>query len=202
MATKKITELTAPTTPLAGTELLEMVQSAVSKYVSVNNILELATKAWTYTTIVNTTSGTSLTLTSALPTTALEVEVILNGVSTNTASQPPIIRLGDAGGVETTGYLGVVRTAGSATSVTNGFYLFRAANYVAADLIHGVLRMIRWDPTLFVWKANGFSNSTSSLALGRFSGTKTTSQVTSSITLTTPGGAATFDAGSARVRYR
>jgi len=158
------------------------------------------TPGWTYTSIVNTTSGTSVTLTSAIPTTALEIEVLFNGVSTNTANQPPIVRLGDAGGIETTGYVGVVRSGGAATAVTGGLYVFRAADFTAANLISGKIRLSRWDSSLHLWIADALGNSTTNLS--HFSGTKTTSEVLTTIALTTPGGTATFDAGSARVRYR
>jgi len=156
--------------------------------------------AWTYTSITATTSGTSVTLTTAIPTDALEIEVLFNGVSTNTASQPPIVRLGDAGGVETTGYTGSVRGPTGETTVTDGLYPFRTTAWAAADVLTGRMRLSRWDPSLHQWLADGLSQDGSNLST--FSGSKTTSEVLTTITLTTPGGTATFDAGSARVRYR
>jgi hypothetical protein len=163
---------------------------------------QIATRApaWTYTTITATTSGTSVTLTSAIPSDALEIEVLFNGVSTNTASQPPIVRLGDAGGVETTGYTGVVRGPTGSSAVTDGLYPFRTNAWAAADLLDGRMRLTRWDSSLHTWLADGLSNDQASLSV--FTGKKTTSEVLTTIVLTTPGGTATFDAGSARVRYR
>lgn len=157
-------------------------------------------KGWTYTSIVNTTSGTSVTLTAAIPADALDIEILFNGVSTTANSEPPIVRLGDAGGVETTGYSGTVRGPTGETTVTDGFYPFRTSAWAAADVLHGRMRLTRWDPSLHEWLADSACEDGSSLSV--FSGVKTTSQVMTTIVLTTPGGTETFDAGSARVRYK
>jgi hypothetical protein len=193
----KISQLTSAPVALTGAEQIELVQSGVSYKRTLADVWN-----WVYTAIVNTTSGTALTVTSGIPSTAQKIEILFNGVSTNTAAQPPIIRLGDAGGIETTGYAGLVRSGGNTTSVTNGFYIMRAADYVAADLVYGVMRLYRWDPSLFLWFGNGLADSSSTLLLSRYSGRKATSEVTTTIQVTTPGGTAAFDAGSIRVRYR
>jgi len=156
---------------------------------------------WTYTSIVDTNTGaTSYTLTSSIPNNAKAVEVLMLGVSTNTNSQPPIVRLGDAGGVETTGYAGVVRGPTGETAVSNGFYPFRTNAWNAADLLDCRIRLTRWDENLNTWFADSLANDGAQLST--FSGKKTTSEVMTTIQLTTPGGTATFDAGQARVRYR
>ena len=94
---KKIQDLDTPSLPLNPTDLFEVSQGGI---VSVKVALEeLLSSLWTYSSIVNTTSGTIISLTTSIPSTALEIEIMLNGVSTNTAAQPPIIRLGDAGGI-------------------------------------------------------------------------------------------------------
>jgi len=167
-------------------------EAAVKEYVD--------SKAWTYLAPVNTTSGTSVTLAAAIPSDALDIEVLFNGVSTNTANQPPIVRLGDAGGVETSGYTGSVRGPTGETTVTDGLYPFRTSAWAAADVLTGRMRLTRWDPSLHQWLADGLSQDGTNLST--FSGSKTTSEVLTTITLTTPGGTATFDAGSARVRYK
>jgi hypothetical protein len=195
MATK-ISELTTAPGTLTGIEQLELVQSGVSYKTTV-----AAIRGWIYTSIVNTTSGTAITLTSGIPSNSVEIEVFFNGVSTNTASQPPIIRLGDAGGVETTGYIGSVRGPTGVTGVTNGFYTLRPQAFAAADLVRGRMRLSRWDPSLHLWIADGTSNDAADWS--SFSGQKTlTPGPLTTIQITTPGGTATFDAGSARVRYR
>lgn len=153
-----------------------------------------------YSSIVNTTSGTSVTLSSSIPSDVREIEILFNGISTNTNSQPPIVRLGDAGGIETTGYVGVVKGPTGETSVTDSFRPFRSNAWSAADVLYGRMRMIRWDPSLHTWFADGLAQEGSNIS--SFSGYKTTSEVLTTIILTTPGGTATFDLGSARIRYR
>jgi len=202
---KTIPQLNLPSLPLNDSDLLEGSQdNTASVKISIleleGKILDGATKVWTYTTIVSTTSGTSITVTTSIPSDAMEVEVMLNGVSTNTSSQPPVIRLGDAGGVELTGYTGVVRGPNGESAVTDGFYTFRVNAWNAADIVSGRFRLTRWDPNLHLWMADGISNIISKLST--FSGRKTTSQSLTTISLSTPSGVATFDLGSVRVRYR
>lgn len=151
---------------------------------------------WIYTSIIPTTSGTAITLTSSIPSTAVDIEVIFNGVSTSANNQPPILRLGDAGGIETSGYSGVV----AGTSVTDGYYLFKTTAWAAADVLTGRVRIIRTHPSVNTWLAESRGNNASDNSL--YSGLKTTSQVLTTVQVTTPGGTATFDLGSITVRYR
>ena len=151
---------------------------------------------WVYTSIIPTTSGTAITLTSSIPSDAVDVEIIFNAVSTSANSQPPILRLGDAGGVETTGYTGLVE----GTSVTDGFYTLKTNTWGASDVLTGRIRLIRTHTSVNTWVAESRCNNGSVNSL--YSGIKTTSQVMTTIQITTPGGSATFDAGSATVRYR
>lgn len=160
---------------------------------------------WTYGAQVATTSGTTVELSTAIPSWATEIEVLLNGVSTNTINQPPLIQLGDAGGYEITGYVASVAvieaTNAGETDITAGFQVARAGDYAAADTMIGVVRLTRWDDAEHLWFADG--NVTASGAELHFlSGSKTLSEALTSIRLNTPGGTATFDAGEARVRYR
>lgn len=160
---------------------------------------------WTYGSQVATTSGTTAELLVSMPDTAREVEVMLAGVSTGTANQPPLLQLGDAGGYETSGYVGEVSIIQGAnpneSAVTDGFSLARATNFAAADLITGVLRLSRWDVAEHQWLASG-QFITEGTIIHSVCGYKTTSQAMDRIRLTTTGGAATFDAGEARVRWR
>lgn len=160
---------------------------------------------WTYGAQIATTSGTTAELIASLPDTAREIEIMLTGVSTNTANQPPLLQMGDAGGYETSGYIGEVTIIQDAnpneTAVTDGFSLARAANFAAADLVTGVLRMSRWDTAEHQWLVHG-QFITEGTIHHSVCGYKTTSQAMDRIRLTTTGGTATFDAGEARLRYR
>lgn len=159
-------------------------------------------KGWNYESIVATTSGTSITLASSLPDDITEIEVILNGISTSANQANPIIRLGDAGGVETTGYLGGIATRSGSSGVTDGYYCFRPNDFQETDEICGTMHLRRWDPSLHQWMASGIFDDNGDGDVSYYSGKKTTSGVLTTIVLTTSGGTATFDAGSARVRYR
>jgi hypothetical protein len=159
---------------------------------------------WTYGSVVATTSGTSVTLSNAIPSWATEIEIILIGVSTNTANQPPLIQLGDSGGVETSGYVsvtGVISGSSAAEAAdTDGFTSYDETSFAAATAVTGSLKLTRWDASDHLWIAEGkFTDGT---LINLVSGIKTTSAVLSSVFLTTTGGAATFDAGNGRVRYR
>ena len=160
---------------------------------------------WTYAAQTATTSGTTVELANSIPDTAREIEIMLVGVSTNGANQPPLIQLGDSGGYETSGYLAdtslILDAGANETATTDGFSAARATNYTAADLVTGVLRLHRWDTGEHQWVATGMFIC-EGVSMGCVAGVKTTSAAMDRIRLTTTGGTATFDAGEARVRYR
>jgi len=160
---------------------------------------------WTYGAQIATTSGTAVELVNGLADTYREIEIMLAGVSTSAANQPPLLQLGDAGGYETSGYIAEVSIIQDAntneTAITDGFSLTRPTNAGAADLITGILRLSRWDTAEHQWIASGHFI-TEGAMVHSVCGYKTTSQAMDRIRLTTTGGAATFDAGEARVRYR
>lgn len=160
---------------------------------------------WTYGAQVATTSGTTVELSAAIPIWVTEIEILFSGVSTDAVNQPPLIQLGDAGGYETTGYVASVAvieaTNAGETNITAGFQVARAAEYAAADLMHGVVRLERWDAAEHLWLASGIMTASGN-EMHFLSGTKTLSEALTSIRLNTPGGTDAFDAGEARVRYR
>jgi hypothetical protein len=91
-------------------------------------------------------------------------------------------------------------TAGE-SDITTGFMAARAGEWSAADDLHGVVRLARWDAAEHLWLASG--NLTADGAeLHLVAGTMIISEALTSIRLNTPGGTATFDAGEARIRYR
>ncbi len=165
---------------------------------------------WTYGSQVATNTGTTRVLTTAIPTSATEIDIMFNGVSTNTTAQPPIVQLGDAGGYETTGYTaGAVGDSGDGSSTvtsSQGFITWAVGGgraWVTADAIEGIMRLARWDTSEFLWFAAGGCASDAGVDdCFSFAGGKATSQVTTSVRLNTPGGSATFDGGEARVRWR
>lgn len=139
-----------------------------------------------------TTSGTTkdFTITAG----AKLIIVILNGVSLNSAVNINI-QLGDSGGIETTGYVGVYN---SSPGPTDGF---RVHTLVAAgDLVYGTMTLTRINAT-HTWVAVGSFGSDATADVNvLYAGRKTTSAELTTVRLT-GGGAAAFDAGAVNVMY-
>lgn len=135
-----------------------------------------------------TTSGTSFDF--AVPSTCTRIVVQFFGVSLS-GTDDILVRLGDAGGIETTGYYSGSRDI---TPVTNGLIVFVS---VASRTATGHMDIVRVGSTN-QWTAihsvsmNAVSNSGG--------GSKTLSDSITTVRVTT-NGTNTFDAGSIAVRY-
>jgi hypothetical protein len=154
-------------------------------------------------TAVASTSGTSIDFTG-IPSWAKRVTVMLNGVSWN-STVSPLIRLGDSGGIETTGYNcisgGTSTGAGaSGANITSGFNIFSGWN--ANELFYGSIVFSLFDISTNTWAAQGiFSVDTSSQDWGVFlSGTKSLSATLDRVRITSSG-AVTFNAGTINILY-
>jgi hypothetical protein len=150
-------------------------------------------------TAVTTTSGTSIDFTS-IPAGVRRITVMFNGVSTSGTSIKQI-QLGDAGGIETTGYLGtsVQLTDGSSVNaavITTGYGI---RSGLAADVLNG--SVIISNVTGNVWAAQGSITDSSRAAGYLVAGAKTLSDVLDRIRITTVNGTDTFDAGSINILY-
>jgi len=153
--------------------------------------------AITRATVQASTSGTSITF-GSIPSWVKKITISLEGVST-TGTSGKLIQLGDAGGIETTGYLGsesnIAGAVGSA-NVTTGFGIRSVA---AADIIHG--NIVLMNITGNTWVAHGIcalSNGATTLVTA---GSKTLSDVLTQVRVTTQGGTDTFDAGNINILY-
>jgi len=148
-------------------------------------------------TAVASTSGTSIDFTS-IPAWVKRITVMFAGVSTNGTS-PFLIQLGDAGGVETTGYVssstGFTGAAGSTSSSTAGFII---AYDTAAYIVSGAAVITYIGTNLWVISGVGKVSTAASWTTG---GDKTLSDTLTQIRLTTVGGTNTFDAGSINILY-
>lgn len=146
-----------------------------------------------------TTSGTSVTKTG-IPSGSKRVTVTLNGVSTD-GTGAIILRLGDSGGIETTGYVGRTTgiNGGSAASPTDGFALNSSSG--AASTYTGVITLIRHDTSAHLWYAE--VNVTLSGGANHFigSGYKTLSAELSQVSITTTAGTDNLDAGEINFHY-
>jgi len=150
-------------------------------------------------TAVASTSGTSIDFTS-IPSWVRRITVMFSGVSTNGSSERQI-QLGDAGGIETTGYSGtrsiLVNTSTvSASNLSAGFLL---AGTSASDVLHGAAVFTLISTNSWVCSMNGgFS---SAAATFNTAGTKTLSDTLDRVRITTVNGTDTFDAGSINILY-
>ena len=162
---------------------------------------------WTYLaqTATSADTETSIDIMSEVDMGGVDViEILFFGVSTETISQCPIVRVGPATGVVSTGYTntaGLIAAASAATTAfTDGFYSYDNPNYAVADAMTGVMRLTRWDPAEHIWlmSTNLDTNGLTHTSAGQVA----LAGELADIALTTPGGAATFDAGEIRVRYK
>lgn len=152
-------------------------------------------------TVVDTSTGaTSYTITG-IPSGVKEVKVMFFGVSTAGAS-PGIVQLGDAGGIEATGYDANVVDISTTVGKLNSTVGFPTTNTGAAALIlSGTLTLSLQDASTNTWIAtfNGAHTAGTDMYVG--AGEKSLSAELTQIKLTTTGGSTTFDAGSINIQF-
>lgn len=146
---------------------------------------------------VATTSGTSVDITG-IPAGTKQITVMLNGVSTNGTS-PLIVQIGDAGGIESTGYNVEVFNATATSHISSSFKI--TLGIIDANTYGGSLILNLQESSSFSWVAQGFiaDNSNAGFASGGF---KSLSATLDRVRLTTQGGTDTFDAGNISISYQ
>lgn len=142
------------------------------------------------------TSGTSIDFTS-VPTWVKEITIQFVGVSTS-GTDNWLVQLGDAGGIETAGYLGAATESfpanfPNATAFTAGFGILISAGGAIA---HGSLTLSLENSATFTWVISGALTRSDSASSYTTAGSKSTSQALDRVRITTTGGAQTFDAGA------
>lgn len=144
-----------------------------------------------------TASGTSVNFTG-IPSWVKRITVMLSGVSTNGTSYLRF-QLGDSGGIETTGYVGVCGqiggTAASAAS-TSGFDSY--GDNGASNARHGALVFTLIGSN--IWTLCGGYNIVSAFQY-LFTGSKSLSDTLTQVRITTVNGTDTFDAGTINIIY-
>lgn len=143
----------------------------------------------------STASGTTVDFT--IPAGAERVTVMWVGGSTN-GTTAIIVQLGDAGGIETTGYTGAAVTqAGTVNAYPAGFTLINIA--VAAAVYQAVLTLSLQNAATFTWMGES-SLTNSSTIFTRGVGSKALSAELTTVRLTSVG-PDTFDAGAVSVSW-
>lgn len=147
------------------------------------------------------TSGTVI-LFSNIPSGVRRITIMLSGVSTS-GTNNLIIQIGDAGGIETSGYLGsgtTITTATPATAnFTSGFGLTNTT--LAAMLVHGSATLTLMNAATNTWACTstlGHSNA-GTISIG--AGVKSTSAELNQVQVTSVGSTDTFDAGAINISY-
>ena len=143
---------------------------------------------------VTTTSGTSVDFTS-IPSWVKRITVLFNYVSTNGEGNY-LIRIGDSGGVETTGYGSCASDDNGRISSTSGFILNRAIN--PASDYSGLVVLCRVSTNIWV-SAGQISDSYYSFVCSS-AGKKSLSSTLTTVRITTTSGD-TFDGGSVNIMY-
>jgi len=155
--------------------------------------------ALTLATAVASTSGTSIDFTS-IPSWVKRITVMFSGVSLSGTSDY-LIQLGDAGGVEATGYVATGNFYNGSNQTdnvnsTSGFVINSAST--ASILISGQMVLTLLGSN--VWVA-GHNTVLSTTSVGNGAGTKTLSDTLDRVRITTVNGTDTFDAGTINIMY-
>lgn len=147
----------------------------------------------------NSTSGTSIDFT--IPRGVKHIKLLLDGVSTSGTSKP-IMRIGDSGGIEATGYKGSSGNVGAASVATElkttGWGINSA---VATRVLNGVLYLDLLDAATNTWIGHGSIGASDTAGVRIMSGSKSLSDELTTVRITTEGGTDTFDAGVINVQY-
>ena len=154
-------------------------------------------------TVQNATGSNTFFDFTGIPSWAKRITVMFKGVSTDGASTPWLIQLGDSGGVETTGYLAVtsrltVSAVGTVAS-TAGFPI--GVDNTAANICHGSATITLFDLSTNTWVASGVFANSHYTETNTVAGSKSLSATLDRVRITTSGGTNDFDAGSVNIMY-
>jgi hypothetical protein len=139
-----------------------------------------------------TLGGTVIDFTG-IPSWVRRITVMLDGVSTNGASNP-LIQIGTSGGIQATGYVASGAQLSSGNSYTTGFGF---PSGLSANVLSGAATL--YNVTGNVWTISGLIGQATNMFM--VAGTKSLSGTLDRIRLTTVDGTDTFDAGSVNIMY-
>lgn len=201
MADTKVSALSALTGANVA-QLSDVIPIVDTSVTTTKKILvsELANAMFVLGTEQASTSGTYIDFTS-IPSWVKRITVMLADISTSGISAL-LVQIGDAGGVESTGYVsGVTNSAPNSTNSTAGFVVSVSQN--AGGSYSGKVILELEDATNFTWSSTGFiaRTDTGSVVSSLSVGTKSTSAALDRVRITTTGGTDTFDGGSINILY-
>lgn len=143
-------------------------------------------------------SGTAVDFTG-IPSWAKRITVILSGVSTNGTSGL-LVRIGDSGGVATTGYQGAISAivSGAASGPTGSSVGYILGGASASNQAIGHLTITNLAGN--TWVASGVMYF-SEVQVNQFAGARTLSGTLDRVRITTGNGTDTFDAGTINIMW-
>ena len=176
----------------------DATDSGNTKKDTIQGILDLASGGATLGTPVASTSGTSIDFTS-IPSGTKRITISYSGVST-TGTSKPIVQLGDAGGVETSGYLGAgFRNGATVANFTDGFGIH--SDWASGVIFHGITILVLLDSSTYTWSGGTVHGRSDATHVGTGGGAKSLSAELDRVRITTQGGSETFDAGKINILY-
>lgn len=165
----------------------------------------VATAGFTLGTEQATTSGTTKDFTG-IPAGTKMIVVMIEGVSSSTAGWEGFVRIGDAGGIESSGYVGLHQTIDAyprpssiyEATAGSGIRLHDTSITDAGDALHGHVVLSLKDAANYTWTATGvLAQSTQQMTLVAVN--KSLSAELTQVQVTCP---QTFDAGSVNIMYQ
>lgn len=190
----EFTNITDQLLPAASVSDVNAMTSLATSLTPNSNLIVLGTQQ-------ASTSGTAVTF-SSIPSGVRKINIMFSGVSTSGTSNI-MVQIGDAGGLENSGYLGAATTIASATPATANFTTGFGvqATTAAGTISHGTIVLTLMNAATFTWTATaivGHSNATN-ISIG--AGAKSLTAELTQLAITTVGGADTFDAGAINISY-
>jgi len=143
-------------------------------------------------------SGTAVNFTS-IPSWVKRITIMFIGVSASGTSIPTV-RLGDAGGIEATGYLGSMQNGTSAVLFTTGFE-YSGNLQTAARVYHGQMILTLQNSSTNTWAATGMVGLSDGASVGLMAGSKSLSETLTQVRITFVNGTDSFDAGTINILY-
>jgi len=173
-------------------------QQSIKAYVD-GEISGVTTGTITLATAQASTSGTAV-LFGSIPSGTKRIVMMLNEVSTNGTSRF-MVQIGDAGGIEATGYINNVVELNSTPNPASNTTGFAINQSPSASVTHsGKITLDLMDASAFTWVSNSMLTGGSNIpdiSVGR----KSLSAELTQIQLTTANGTDTFDAGAVNISY-
>ena len=148
-------------------------------------------------TAVASTSGTSIDFTS-IPSWVKRITVMFNGISTNGSSNI-LVRLGNSGGVVTSGYVSQAANQSGGTRSTAGF--IQTAEMSAGALLYGQFICNLQSSSTNAWTGNGSVDKNDNVMPWCAGALTTMGGVLDRVRITTVNGTDTFDAGTINILY-